>query len=318
MLKAKYVYDPETLRFEKHFVPFTQKVKVGTVYFLIIVLIATILRISFDNFIQPPKINHFKLLNQKLKKEYAELNEKIAKAELLLQEVQKRDDKLYRSVFDLAPLPGSVREAGYGGSETSFSGLASNGNISLVNQTVRSLEKLTAKAKIQSGSLSELFAIARSQQKFIASKPSMQPLSPADNFHITSHYGFRADPFTGARRMHQGLDMAGEVGLRVYATGEGTIISAIDARYGYGKEVIVDHGFGYVSRYAHLQKIDVKVGQKIKRGQQIGRLGNSGRSTGPHLHYEVIFENRSLNPRLFYYENLTAGEYEAITTLARK
>jgi murein DD-endopeptidase MepM/ murein hydrolase activator NlpD len=318
MIREKYIFNPETLRFERDIPSLRKKITDLTLYLAIIILIAAGLRISFDNLLQLPKIGHFSTQNQKLRSEYNQLNEKIAIAELLLQEVQKRDDKVYRSVFDLGPLPGSVREAGFGGSEVPFGGLASNGNSEMVNKTASELEKLSTKVKVQSGYLFDLYIKAQSKQKLIASKPSIQPISPADSFRITSSFGFRWDPFTNKRRMHQGLDLAGEVGLKIFATGNGIVISAEDGKNGYGKEVIIDHGFGYISRYAHLQRIDVKLGQTIKRGQYLGRLGSTGRSTGPHLHYEIIYDNKTVNPRLFYFENLNPLEFSTITTLALK
>jgi murein DD-endopeptidase MepM/ murein hydrolase activator NlpD len=316
MFKEKYFYNPVTLQFERTNPSLKKRLADFSFYAFIIILVAVGLRITFDNFIISPKIGHFSVQNQQLRSDYKQLNEKIAKAELLLQEVQKRDDKLYRSIFDLGPVPSSVREAGYGGSEIPYGGFASNGNSDMVNKTAFNLEKLSTKAKVQSGSLFDLYIKAQSQQKLIASKPSIQPISPADSFRITSSYGFRWDPFTHNRRMHQGLDLAGEIGLKIFATGDGIVIAAEDGKNGYGKEVIIDHGFGYISRYAHLQKIDAIVGQSIKRGQYLGRLGSTGRSTGPHLHYEIIYENKTVNPRLFYFENLNPLEFSTITAQA--
>ena len=318
MFREKFYFNPETLRFERNNPPLRKKVADFTLYLVVIILVATGLRITFDSLLHSPKIGYFSTQNQKLKKEYKQLNEKIARANILLQEVQKRDDKVYRSVFDLSPLPSSVREAGYGGSDIPYVGLASNGNNAMVNKTAFNLQKLSTQAKVQSGSLFDLYAKARSQQRLIASKPSIQPISPADSFRITSTFGFRWDPFTNQRRMHQGLDLAGEIGLKIFATGDGIVISAEDGKNGYGREVVIDHGFGYISRYAHLQKIDVRKGQVIKRGQYLGRLGSTGRSTGPHLHYEIMYDLKTVNPRLFYFENLNPVEYNSITSLALK
>ncbi len=318
MSKGKYYYNPETLRFERHNPSFRQKLKGLFLYMSVIIVVAAGLRIITDSLVQSPKIGYFSEENQKLRSDYKQLNDKISKAELLLQEVQKRDDKVYRSVFDLGPLPSSVREAGYGGSEILFGGLASNGNDAMVNNTAFELERLSTKAKVQSGYLFDLYIKAQSNQKLIASKPSIQPISPGENFRITSSYGYRWDPFTKRRKMHQGLDLAGEIGLKIYATGEGIVISAEDSKNGYGKEVIIDHGFGYITRYAHLNKIVVHRGQSIKRGEYLGQLGNTGRSTGPHLHYEVIYNSRTVNPILFYFEDLNPTQFETITALAEK
>jgi len=312
MFKEKYIFNPETLRYERNNPPLKKRVADFTLYLLLIIVVAVFLRMGFDSLIQSPKISRFAAQNEMLKSEYRQLNEKIAKAELILQEVQKRDDKVYRSFFDLGPLPSSLRDAGYGGSAIPYGGFASSGRNEMVNSTAFKLEKLSTKAKVQSGYLYDLYIKAQSQQKLIASKPSIQPISPADSFRITSSFGFRWDPFTNQRRMHQGLDLAGEIGLKIYATGDGIVISAEDGKNGYGKEVVIDHGFGYISRYAHLHRIDIVRGKSVKRGEYLGQLGSTGRSTGPHLHYEIIYDNRTVNPRLFYFENLNPLEFNSI------
>ena len=314
MLNEKYFFNPDTLRFERNNPPLRKRLTDLSIYLAVMVVLAAILRISFDQYLESPKFDRFAQKNENLRKEYKHLNEKIAKAEVLLQEVQKRDDKLYRSVFNLAPVPSSVREAGYGGAEIPYDGFASNGTDDMVNKTAISLEKLSAKARVQSGFLNDLYVKAQSQQKLIASKPSLQPISPGDTFRITSSYGFRWDPFTNNRRMHQGLDLAAPVGVNIHAAGDGVVILAIDAKSGYGKEVILDHGFGYITRYAHLHRIDVECGQTVKRGQRVGLLGSTGRSTGPHLHYEVIYDNQTVNPMHYYFENINAEEYQAIAS----
>ena len=252
-----------------------------------------------------------------LKHSYAELNNAILSAESILKDIQLRDDEMYRSVFNMEPIPGSVREAGFGGSEN-YEAMLFSRNVKIVTNTARKLEKLTTKARIQSKSLTDLYAKAREQQKFVSHKPSIQPLSPGDKFWLTSSFGYRQDPFTGARRMHAGLDMAGNIGLKIYATGDGVVTTARLNVHGYGKEIEIDHGFGYASRYGHLSKILVKQGDKVKRGQLIGELGSTGRSTGPHLHYEVRFHDTPLNPLLYYYEDLSPVEFDKITAQVNK
>lgn len=316
MFKGNYYFNNETLRFERSRTPVRRKVVNALIYMSIMVVLATGLRLLTDIVFSSPKLKYLSLRGNELRDEYRSLNNIISKSEFYLSEIQKRDDRMYRSVFDLDPVPASVREAGYGGTDIYNGDLTSGRSNQLVYNTALKLEKLSNKAKVQSGSLYDLFGKAQSQQKLIASKPSIQPISPGDTFRITSYFGFRWDPFTHNRRMHQGIDLAGETGLKIYATGDGTVISAIDAKNGYGKEVIIDHGFGYITRYAHLNRIDVEMGQRLKRGQYIGRLGSTGRSTGPHLHYEVIYNDRAMNPLLYYYEDLAPGEYELITRIA--
>jgi murein DD-endopeptidase MepM/ murein hydrolase activator NlpD len=314
MYRKKYFFNQETLRFEKFERTLAQKLRMVSVYMAVLIFLSIGLRISFDQIVSSPKVDYYKQKNENLRQDYQKLENQITKSELFLQEIQKRDDKLYRSVFDLDPLSSSLREGGYGGSRSILSDLLNKVGFEIVSKTKTKLEKLSSKASIQSWSLNDLFKLAKSQQELILSKPSIQPISPADSFWMTSTFGRRWDPFNGGRRMHTGVDLAGQVGLKVFATGEGVVIAAENAKNGYGKEVIVDHGFGYMSRYAHLHKISVIRGQKIKRGQFIGTLGNTGRSTGPHLHYEVLFQDKAVNPIYFYFENLSAKEYREILT----
>ena len=312
MYRNRYYFNPETLRFEKFERTLRQQFRVASVYLGALVIFAIILRIGFDMVVTSPKVNYFNQKNQSLKEDYQRLEEQIAKSELFLQEIQKRDDRLYRSVFDLEPIPNSIREGGYGGSRSTLVGLFSKVGFEIVSNTATKLDKLSSKASIQSSSLHDLNKLAKSAQVLKSSKPSIQPISPADSFWMTSSFGRRKDPFNGGRRMHMGIDLAGRVGLKVFATGDGVVIAAESSKKGYGKEVIISHGFGYLSRYAHLHKISVKRGQKVKRGQLIGNLGSTGRSTGPHLHYEVLHQDKPVNPMYFYYENLTGEEYQEI------
>jgi murein DD-endopeptidase MepM/ murein hydrolase activator NlpD len=285
---------------------------------LVVILFAVSLRFIIDQFIASPKVNYFKNKNSDLRIAYNILEDRIRKSELFLEEVQRRDDRMYRSVLDLEPLPGSFREAGFGGAGTLYRGMLKPDGIALINNTDTRLEKLSNKVEVQSWSLGDLYIKAKDHQKLLLAKPSMHPISPADSFWMTSTFGYRRDPFSGRRNMHFGIDLAGPVGLKIHATGDGIIVAAENSRNGYGKEVLVDHGFGFMTRYAHLQKITVRNGQKIRRGELLGHLGTSGRSTGPHLHYEVIYRGKNLNPVYFYFENLTGEEYNRIVSLASR
>jgi murein DD-endopeptidase MepM/ murein hydrolase activator NlpD len=312
MYRNKYYFNQNTLRFEKFERTFVQKLRIGSIYLGILIFLAIALRIGFDGISSSPKVDYYDQKNRDLRHDYQKLEEQITKSEFFLQEIQKRDDKLYRSVFDLEPIPNSLREGGYGGSRPILIGLYNKISSEIVSNTATKLEKLSSKATIQSMSLVDLYKLAKNQQLLKSSKPSIQPISPSDSFWMTSTFGRRWDPFNGGRRMHTGIDLAGQVGLKVFATGDGLVIAAENAKNGYGKEVIINHGFGYISRYAHLHKISVKRGQEIKRGQFIGNLGSTGRSTGPHLHYEVIYQDKPVNPLYFYFENLTGEEYHEI------
>jgi murein DD-endopeptidase MepM/ murein hydrolase activator NlpD len=170
---------------------------------------------------------------------------------------------------------------------------------------------------IQSNSLNDLMNIAIEKQRYLAHIPSLQPISPSDKYWLTSTFGLRFDPFTKGRRFHQGIDLAGQTGLKIYATGEGKITLAQKDK-GYGNEIVIDHGYDFKTRYAHLHKMHVKKGDVVKRGQLIGELGSTGRSTGPHLHYEVLYKSKAVNPLYYFYENLSPEEFTQLTVLNEK
>lgn len=312
MFRTKYYLNPETLHFEKVRLFTRTRLRNGFISFIILAIITIIFRLTFDEKIESPKVIHFTQKNKDLKSAYENLNKKISYAENFLFDIQNRDDQVYRSVFDLAPIPENIREAGFGGSE-SYDDLNA-GDTEFVINTAKKLDQLSTKARIQSISLTDLYRLAREKSKLNDHIPSIQPISPADHFWLTSTYGYRKDPFSGRRTMHHGIDLAGPYGLKIFSTGDGVVTKASYNRYGYGNEVIIDHGFGYVSIYAHLKEIRVETGQKVKRGQLVGLLGSTGKSTGPHLHYEIRKNDRAVNPMYYYFENLTALEYNSITS----
>jgi murein DD-endopeptidase MepM/ murein hydrolase activator NlpD len=314
MFRERYYFDRNTLRFEKVKKPLKRKLRDGLIYFTILSLIAIGFRIVYDEHFTSTKLKRMAEKNEMLKAGYSLLNNEILQAEKLLTGIQIRDDKVYRSVFNMDPIPGSVREAGFGGSESYYHLLFSR-NAPIVTNTAKKLEKLLTKARIQSLSLNDLVVLARKQQQFLSCRPSIQPISPQDNFWLTSTFGMRFDPFTKRKKYHHGLDLAGDVGLKIYATGDGKIVTTHHSNSGYGNEVVIDHGFGYVTRYAHLSKILVKKGEVVTRGQQIGKLGSTGRSTGPHLHYEVLFNSKPVNPMYYYYEDLSGDEFQKMVAL---
>ena len=310
MKSERYYFNRETLKYEKVQTNYKRII----LYAAVIAFVSISVRYLVDENFNSPKVKHFTHENQNLKDSYQKLNEAILKSENLLSEIQQRDDHVYRSVFDLDPIPSSVREAGFGGSEEYSVNLESR-NSDFVENTALMLEKLSTKARIQSGSLDQLYRKAKEQKLMLTNKPSIQPISPADRVWLTSSYGYRNDPFHKGKRMHHGIDLAGQIGIKIYATGNGRVKVASFNSYGYGNEIIIDHGFAYESIYAHLDKIYVKKGENVKKGQLIGTLGDTGRSTGPHLHYEIRKNRKAVNPMYYFYENLSAPEYSLITTL---
>jgi murein DD-endopeptidase MepM/ murein hydrolase activator NlpD len=315
MFDRKYRINPETLRYEEIRLPRKQRLLLVFFVSLFLLVTAVGLRVLYDQHAKSPRLVYYEKKNSELRQEYRQLWEQISQKEVALSEFSRKDDRLYRSIFGMDPIPSSIREAGTGGA-VMYSSLQSISDPALVIDVFDKMDKVLMKAQIQSSSFNDLEEQAVYNQQLLAAKPLLQPISPRNRYWLTSTFGYRTDPFTRQRTLHQGIDMAGPYGLEIHAAGDGIVEIAAHGNNGYGKEVLIDHGFGYSSRYAHLQEILVKPGDTVRRGQLIGKLGSSGRSTGPHLHYEVRYNNRPLNPMHHFFENITPEEYEMIASRA--
>jgi len=315
MFGRKYYINPETLRFERVKLSPKQWVRISFIFGIGLIALAVLLRFGFERVYPTPRQLIYERNNATLRSDYLALNENLLVVESKLAELKNRDDRLYRSILSLEPVPASIRKAGTGGSDQ-YTMLRNLSEPGIVLDIFKKIDKIYSRMQIQSSSLELVYEEAMVNQQYFASRPSIQPISPGDHFWLTSTYGYRNDPFTKKRTPHHGIDLAGPYGLDIHATGDGTVISARFNRHGYGMEVLIDHGFGFTSRYAHMQDIKVKRGQQLKRGELVGTLGSTGRSTGPHLHYEVRENGRTVNPMYYFYENLTSAEYGKLTARA--
>lgn len=316
MFVKKYRINPDTLRVEVAKLPVRQRVIFSIILSTIIIAASVGMRVLYDQHAKSPRLVYYEKKNEQLREEYKTLRNELREDEVMLAQLQRKDDRLYRSIFGMEPLPASIREAGTGGA-VMYSSLQSITDPDLVIDVFDRIDKVFTKAMIQSSSFNDLEEAAVTNQQVLATQPLIQPISPADQYWLTSTYGFRKDPFTRLRRAHHGIDLASRIGTKIYATGDGVVSLAEMNRHGYGNEVMIDHGFGYTSRYAHLEEILVKSGEKVSRGQVIGTLGSSGRSTGPHLHYEVRYMNAPINPMYCFYEDLTPNEFNIIAKRAQ-
>jgi len=315
MFIRKYHINPDTLRYERVRLNRSQRTRILVGFSMGLIALAILMRFGFEYYFPTPRQIIYHKQNITIRSECASLNAELKEVESQLSELSNRDDRFYRAILSLDPIPSTIRSVGTGGSEPG-SLLKNVRDQELFHGLSERMDKISNKAKIQSNSLDKVYAEALDNQHFLASRPSINPISPGDPTWLTSSYGFRKDPFTQRRTAHHGIDLAGPIGLDIHCTGEGTVTISHVSRYGYGKEIVVDHGFGFTSRYAHMQDIHVKVGQKLKRGEVIGTLGNTGRSTGPHLHYEIRKEGHPVNPMYYFYENLSAGEYTLLASKA--
>ncbi len=315
MLNKKYYINPETLRYERVRLTSRQFMRYLGFFSFGLISFAILMRYGFERVFPTPRQIIYQKENSFLRSEYASLNSELLDVESQLSDLRNRDDLFYRAILSLDPVPNSIRGAGTGGSERDQHLLAIR-EPGMVLDVSHRIDNISNRVKIQSNSLENVYVEALNTQNFLACKPSINPISPADPYWLTSSYGYRNDPFTKKRTAHHGIDMAGRVGTDIHCTGAGIVAYARTNRYGYGKEVVVDHGFGYTSIYAHLDNILVEKGQKIDRGEVLGTLGSTGRSTGPHLHYEIRKDNRPVNPTYFFYEDLNSEEYNILASRA--
>ncbi len=319
MSKARYYYDSESLSYRKiepkkgtrfrHALAFL----LASLFFgvmALLVLLNTPLLNTPKEIAQAREIEQYKL-------QYEFLNRKMGQIEIVLENLQKRDNNIYRTLFEANPIPDEVRKAGFGGVNR-YDNLEGFDNSSLIIKTTKRIDVLTKQLVIQSKSLDEIQRLAEEKEALLSAIPSIQPIRNEDLTRIASGYGYRTDPFNKKRKMHWGMDFTAPRNTPIYAASEGLVKRADSRSAGYGKHIRIDHGFGYLTLYAHLNKYNVRVGQRVKKGDVIGFVGSTGRSQAPHLHYEVFKDGKRLNPIHFYYGNLSAEEFDALLNLTNQ
>ena len=256
-----------------------------------------------------PKTALLKKKNAEWSSKMEVLNSQLDRYEEDLEVLRMRDDDIYRSIFGMDEVPAEVRNAGFGGVNR-YERYDLIDNDGLLKKTAIRLDVLTKKTYVQSRSFEEVAALSKRAGDMASCIPAIPPITPDKRkYRLSSVFGYRADPMSGRRTMHKGVDFAMKPGNPVYSTGDGVVESVSFEFFGYGNSVLIDHGFGYKTRYAHLKSIGVVEGMKVKRGECIGQTGNSGKSSGPHLHYEVIHKDRPVNPYYFYDLDMTPEEY---------
>jgi murein DD-endopeptidase MepM/ murein hydrolase activator NlpD len=312
--KTYYLYNPNTLSYERvypsakdRFFGVLRHLSVGIV---IGVGIFFLLAKTFDS----PVESLLKKENKLLQTQYEVLSLRLNEALDVLNGIQQRDENLYRAIFQAESIPESVRQSGFGGSNR-YEHLMSLSDADLVVATTKKMDLLAKQLYVESNSLDELIKLGQTQDDRAKCIPAIQPISNKDLKKTASGYGMRIDPIYRTPRFHSGMDFSAKIGTDVYATGDGTVTFAA-WKQGYGNCIIINHGYGYETLYGHLSKYKVRVGQKVKRGEVIGLVGNSGKSTGPHLHYEVMIRGKYDNPSKYYYMDLTPEEYDKMIQIA--
>ncbi|RLD43847.1 MAG: M23 family peptidase [Bacteroidetes bacterium] len=317
MSKGRYRVNPETLELERVKLKGKDFLKRGSYYLLGGVVFATVVLFFAYTFFDSPKELMLNRENQQYVMQLELMNKRLDQLSSVLKDIEDRDDNIYRTIFEAEPIPVEERSAGIGGVDR-YKNLKGYKNTELITKTTIKIDQLSRELYVQSKSFDEVYNLARNKAKMLASIPGIQPVSNKDLKRIASGFGYRIHPIYKTLRMHEGIDFTAPIGTPIYATGNGTVERLKSRMSGYGKVVKIDHGYGYETLYAHMSKIIVRPGQKVKRGEIIGYVGNTGRSTGPHLHYEVIKNKRPINPVHFFYQDLTPEEYEKVIEIASR
>ncbi|MFV0418411.1 MAG: M23 family metallopeptidase [Dysgonomonas sp.] len=312
--KIYYRYNPQTLTYDRIYP--NMKDRIITVFRHLIsgIVVGVGALVGFVYFVGTPWGEAQKKESQLIRTQYEILSKRMNEASEVLKDIQQRDDNLYRAIFHSDPIPQSIRNSGIGG-ESRYDYLSQLSSPDLIIQTSKKMDYISKQIYIQSNSFDEVLSMAKNQKDRLQHIPSIQPVPAKYLKQIASGYGPRIDPHYGTIRFHEGMDFSANIGTPIYATGNGTVIHA-DWKQGYGKCIIIDHGFGYVTLYAHMNDYNARVGQKVKRGEKIGEVGNTGKSTGPHLHYEVHVRGKVDNPAKYYFMDLTPAEYDKMLQIA--
>ncbi|QLG45880.1 M23 family metallopeptidase [Costertonia aggregata] len=319
MSKVKYYYDPDTLSYRKIEPKKSKKYRNIGLFFLgsmLFGLLGLTILLNTDILNTPKELSlQREVKNYELQFEL--LNKKMGQMEQVLANIEDRDNNIYRLYFEANPIPEEQRRAGFGGINR-YKSLEGFNNSEMIIETTKQMDIIQKQMVIQSKSLDEITKLAEEKEELLAAIPAIQPINNEELTRMASGYGWRSDPFTKARKMHWGMDFTAPKGTPIYASGDGKVTRADNNSSGYGKHIRVDHGYGYMTLYAHLSKYNVKPGQKVKRGDLIGFVGSTGRSEAPHLHYEVFKDGERINPINFYYGSLTAKEFENMLKYANQ
>jgi hypothetical protein len=309
MSKIQYKYNPDTLTYDKVQLSIWQKLKKSIPWILgSLAFAGGVVALTFAFFKSPREQSLIREYNQ-LSSQYDLMRAEMRQVEMVLDEIRRKDDNLYRVILESEPYPVHKRQLSTGGS-SQYTTLEGYNSSKLLISTRQMLDRIQKKLYAQSQSYDEVVKMARKKEKMLRCIPAVIPLSTNLITAGIGGFGYRIDPIYHTRQMHAGMDFPCKTGTPLRTTGDGVVVGAETNYWGYGNCVIVDHGFGYQTLYAHLSEFNVKPGQKVKRGDVIGFAGSTGKSTAPHLHYEVIKNGEKVNPVNYYYNDLNPAQYE--------
>ena len=317
MANPKYKFNPESLSFDKIRLDLRSVLLRALAYFIGSLLIAVIYTFIFTLFIDSPKEKALKREIAQMTLQYDIVHREMSNLEKVIEHLQETDDNLYRTIFEAEPISATLREGGVGGINR-YNSLEGYDNSSIVIETAKRLDRIRKKVYIQSRSFDDLIMLVKEKEEMLRSMPAIIPISAKDLTRIASGFGLRIHPYYKISKFHAGMDFTAPSGTDVYASGNGTVVGVSSSKRGMGNNIIINHGFGYTSIYAHLESFNVRIGQKVRRGDVIGFVGNTGMSVAPHLHYEIKLNGVNVDPVNYYFNDLTASEYERMIEIASK
>ncbi|WP_296622837.1 M23 family metallopeptidase [Marivirga sp.] len=319
MARIKYYYDTETCRYERVKVS-KWDIFLNLLGFLSVSLILAVgLIIVYNSYFDSPKEAQLKKENKELKFYYDMMENEVNNVQKVLSSLQERDDEVYRNIMGAEPIPSSIRSAGVGGAERYKNIIESElERENLILGMMQELDKVKKQMYIQTKSYDEILEMAENKEEMMASIPAIQPIPNKELKRLASGFGMRMHPILKVVRPHEGCDFSAPRGTPIYSTGDGEVVRVSSTFGGFGKLVVIDHGYGFITKYAHMSSFNVKRGDKVKRGDCIGFVGTTGTSTAPHLHYEIHKDGKPINPVHYFYQDVSDEEYEKLLELSSR
>jgi len=317
MPNTKYKYNPDSLSFDKIRLGVKAILLRSLAYVIGSIIIAVVLNFLFGLFFDSPREKALKREIEQLTLQYDLIHREMGNLEKVIEHLQETDDNLYRTIFGAEPVQATQRQAGIGGVNR-YNELEGFNNSKLVIETAKKLDIIRKKVYVQSKSFDDLVLLSREKEDMLRSIPAIIPISTKDLTRIASGFGLRIHPVYKISKFHSGMDFTAPLGTEVYASGDGIVESVLSSKRGMGNYIIINHGFGYTSLYAHLESFNVKEGRKVRRGDIIGYVGNTGMSVAPHLHYEIKLNGLNVDPVNYFFNDLSPAEYEEMIEIASK
>lgn len=311
MKKIKYYYNTNTLRYEKLETPLRVKLLRLFGFIAASVVTAALISLVAFRFIGSPSEKLLRIENERLQDKYSEINARVKSTEQQVQELVKRDNEVYRAIFESTPIPDSARARALA-HEQEIAKVEGMRDRDLINSIISTLNGLSHYVASQQTSYKEIDDLLKNKEELLASTPAIQPVSNKDLNRVASGFGYRIDPIYKTVKLHAGLDFAAPQGTPIYATANGRVTIAGNTHDGYGNHVVINHGYGYETLYGHMVRVKVRSGQQVKRGEVIGWVGSTGKSTGPHCHYEVHKNGQKIDPVYFFYNDLTPEQFDLL------